>query len=68
MQVASVITLPLLKVKKFAEDHYIILESVILVNMMGNLYQVDLIQLSSDRNSEGIPREILQSWGNMDNI
>lgn len=41
------------------EDHYIILESVIAVNMMGDLYQLDLIQLSSDRNSEGIPREIL---------
>lgn len=29
--------------------------------MMGSVYQLDLIQLSSDRNSEGIPREFLQS-------
>lgn len=31
------------------------------VYMMGSAYQLDLIQLSSDRNSEGIPREFLYS-------
>ena len=41
------------------EDGNIILQFLNFVKLMGNLHQVDLMQLLSDRNSEGIPREIV---------
>lgn len=57
MPITSAITLQKVKISPITENHYVTLQILIFVNLMSNLRQLGLIQLYSDRNSEGISGE-----------